>query len=151
MIIREANMNDLENLLPLYIEGYMFHYEGRKDVFNAPNELILRDELIDNLCSPEQKIIVIVEEERICGYLLYKIKSKGKDHTLWIDQLVIAEESRNKGYATKLMKEIEKKAKETKAKRVELNCWAFNEGALELYKKLGFNPQRLVMEKDVIV
>lgn len=151
MMIREANMNDLENLFPVFMEGYLFHYEGRKDVFSAPNELFLRDELIEHICSTEQKIIILIEKENIVGYLSYKIKTKGKENVLWIDELVITESQRNKGYAKKLIGRIEDIAKGIKAKRIELNCWAFNANALELYKKCGFSTQRVVLEKNVIV
>lgn len=149
MIIREAVMNDLEVLLPLFIEGYIFHYDNRKDIFIEQPELALRDLLIDNLCSTDKKTLILIDAEEVIGYIQYEIKMNRKDKVLWIHELVIKNEKRHMGYAKKLMEKIEQVAKDMKVKRIELNCWNFNTDALKMYEKLGFNTQRIVLEKTV--
>ncbi len=151
MIIRKASMNDLEGLFPIFLEGYIYHYEVRKDVFGEPNELFLRDILIDDLCGTDKETIILIEDETIIGYIQYAIKEKNRDKILWIDEFVVTKDKRNMGYGKKLMDYIEDIAKSIKAKRIELNCWCFNTDALEMYKKRGFSNQRVVLEKDIIV
>ena len=38
-------------------------------------------------------------------------------------------------------------AKKKDCKRIELNCWNFNEKAIKFYKKFGMKEQRIIMEK----
>lgn len=43
--------------------------------------------------------------------------------------------------------EMEQRAKELGAKRIDLMVWEFNESAQELYRSLGMTPQRYILEK----
>lgn len=45
-----------------------------------------------------------------------------------------------------MMKEMEKVAEKLNCDRIELNCWSFNEGAIEFYKSQGMKIQRLNFE-----
>ena len=89
--------------------------------------------------------IVILDNKKIVGYLSYVIK---KRHTgkLDVDQLVILEEYRGKGLGKKLMEEAKQIAKENECDRIELNCWLFNENALNMYEHIGYNRQRIIYE-----
>ena len=44
------------------------------------------------------------------------------------------------------MNEARKISKEENTSRVEFNCYAFNENAIKLYKKLGYVEQRYIFE-----
>ena len=146
MVLRDGNIKDIDNnLLKLYIEGFIVHYENRKDIFERQSIDDLRNKIIESLNSDEEKIIVIEDNNVIVGYLCYKIKR----NSLWIDEIVVGEKYRNNGYGKILMKEIENIAKEKKCKRVELNCWSFNKNALKFYENLGYTQQRIVFEKNI--
>jgi len=147
MIIRGANIKDIDNnLLKIYIDGFRYHYNNRIDVFQNKTDDELKENLINTL--EENKVIVLEKEEKIIGYISYYIKIK-YDNILWINELVIDEHYRNKGYGTMMLKEIIKIAKEEKCKRVEFNCWSFNENAIKLYESLGFREQRKIMEINI--
>lgn len=45
-----------------------------------------------------------------------------------------------------LIDEITTIAKEKECNRIELTCWSFNKDALEFYKKIGMDIQKLTME-----
>lgn len=144
MEIREATINDIDNgLLDLFIEGYRFHQDGRPDIFANISDEVLKKDLIENLES--SSTIVILENNNVIGYLLYKIK---ESHTkkLHIDQLVVSEEYRNKGYGKILMDQVKEIAKSENCDRIELNCWMFNENALSMYEHIGFTKQRIIFE-----
>lgn len=72
---------------------------------------------------------IFLEKEKI-GYLEYQINFD----TLDITNLYIEKTFRNKGYASKLLKELEKE----KAKKIMLEVSEKNIDALNLYKKHGF-------------
>ena len=93
-------------------------------------------------------ILVIEDDGKIVGYIVYEIRDKHAK-TMWVDQLVISKESRGKGYGKELMNKIDEIAKSEDCVRVELECWSFNESALGMYEHLGFDEQRVKLEKKV--
>jgi len=145
--IREATLNDFDKgLLKVFIEGYRYHQNGRPDIFAKISDEDLKNDLIKNF--DKLTTIVILDAESIVGYLSYKIK---KRHTgkLEVDQIVILEQYRGKGLGKKLMEEAKKIAIENGCDRIELNCWLFNENALNMYEHIGYNRQRIIYEMKV--
>ena len=144
MNIRKAVDSDIDNgLLEVYIEGYNYHVNGRPDIFMKLTEEQLRKDLNDILNF--FPTIVIVDNDRVVGYLSYKIKER---HTkkLDVDQLVILEQYRGQGLGKKLMEEVKRIAIDENCDRIELNCWMFNENALAMYEHIGFDKQRIMYE-----
>ena len=142
--IRKATLNDFDKgLLKVFIEGYRYHQNGRPDIFANLSDEELKNDLIQNF--NRLTTLVILDDEKIVGYLSYIIK---KRHTgkLDVDQLVILEERRGQGLGKKLMEEAKKIAKENECDRIELNCWLFNENALNMYEHIGYNRQRIIYE-----
>lgn len=147
MNIRKANLFDIENnLLNLYIDGFKFHYEGRKDIFSDKKESELKEELINKINS--SNILVLEIENKILGYIAYQIK-ENHNRVMWIDQLVVDKNNRNLGYGSKLIEKIKDMAKEEDCKRVEFCCWSFNQNALNMYKHMGYEEQRVIFEMNV--
>ena len=145
--IREATLNDLDKgLLKVFIEGYRYHQNGRSDIFANLTDEELKNDLINNF--DRLQTIVILDKENIVGYLSYIIK---KRHTskLDVDQLVILEQYRGKGLGKKLMEKASKIAKENECDRIELNCWLFNENAINMYEHIGFDRQRIIYEMKI--
>lgn len=126
MKIRDAKKEDLSNnLLDLYIQGFRYHYNARPDVFGNKTDEQLENDLLNEL---DKLNFLILEDSTIKGYIAYHIKDK-HDRILWIDQLVIDEKYRKQGYGKKLVNKLKEIAKNEKCKRVELNCWSFNQDA----------------------
>ena len=145
--IREATLDDInKGLLEVFIEGYRYHQKSRPDIFATVTDEDLKNDLIQNF--NRLTTIVILDENKIVGYLSYQIK---KHHTgkLDVDQLVILEKYRGKGLGKKLMDEAKKIAKENNCDRIELNCWLFNESALAMYEHIGYDRQRIIYEMKV--
>ena len=147
MIIREANLNDIDNgLLNVFIEGYRFHQNGRPEVFSNLSDESLKKDLIDNFSK--FTILILLDKEEIVGYLAYNIKEKHSKE-IHVDQLIITEKSRGQGYGKLLMNELIKIGKQNNCERVELDCWTFNENALAMYEHIGFKKQRIIFELDL--
>ena len=107
------------------------------------SDLELREDLINAFSN--FSILVIYADDNIVGYLSYKIKEW---HTkkLDVDQLVILEKYRGKGFGGKLMNEVKSIAIDNNCDRIELNCWIFNSNALSMYEHIGFDRQRIIYE-----
>ena len=147
MIIRKAKLEDLnKGLLEVFIEGYRYHQNGRPDIFTIQSDEDLEKDLMRIFES--DSMIVLCNEDRIIGYLSFRIKEK-KVKLMDIDQLVIKEGIRGKGFGKMLIEEAKKIAKENDCVRIVFNCWAFNENALKVYDHLGFQRQRIIYEMSL--
>ena len=144
--IREVKNEDIKELLNVYIQGYRYHQEGRNDIFVNLSDEELEKDLINNL--NELSTIVLIKDNKIVGYLSYKIKGEYKKK-LDIDQLVIEENYRGQGLGKKLVEQAKIIAKENNCTRIELNCWLFNKNALSMYEHIGFERQRIIYEMSL--
>ena len=70
-----------------------------------------------------------------------------KKEELFQDDMFVHPSYRGQKIATTLFHEMEQKAKELGATRIDLMVWEFNESAQELYRSLGMTPQRYILEK----
>ena len=148
-MIKEIFKEDLDKtFFDLYYEGFMHHFKHRKDLFKKRKIDELKEYVFEQIENEGLKIIGYFEEERLVGYLAYQIKQKVTKF-LWIDEFVITKSKRSKGYGSLLMEQIKKIAKKEKVKRIELNCFSFNENAIKLYKKLGYKEQRTIYELEM--
>ncbi len=154
MKIREANKQDTEQLIPLMLQVAGIHVQARKDIFKPKNkEEIFAD--LNKKFENGEKIIVVEENQKILGTLIYRIKET-KEHinlrdsrVIWIEELVIDERNRTKGLGRALIDEAIKIAKDENCARVDLNCWDFNKGAIAFYEKIGMQTQRRIMELKI--
>lgn len=148
-MIKELLKENLDKtFFDLYYEGFMHHYNHRKDLFKKRKIDELKEYVFEQLDNEELKIIGYFLEDKLVGYLAYQIKQKVTKF-LWIDEFVVSKNHRGKGYGSLLMEEIKKIAKKEKVKRIELNCFSFNENAVKLYKSLGYKEQRTIYELEM--
>jgi ribosomal-protein-alanine N-acetyltransferase len=52
--------------------------------------------------------------------------------------LDVAEESRKRGLASRMMQEVERRARAVGARRMELDVFTGNEGAIRFYERIGY-------------
>lgn len=154
MKIREANINDINQIASLMLQVAEIHFDARKDIFKEKSIEQIKSELKERFENNES-ILVIEENNEIIGVLIYKIKEIKKHinlkdrNVLWIDELVVAEKNRGNGTGKVLFKEVMKIAKIKKCNFVELNCWNFNKDAIKFYEKCEMKIQRNIMEIKV--
>ena len=145
--IINATLEDIDKgLLEVYIEGYKYHKDGRPDIFVELSNEELRKNLIDDF--GKFTTIVLLKDEEIVGYLSYRIKENYLKK-LDVDQLIVKESCRHMGFGKKLMDEAKNIAKEIGCDRIELNCWLFNQNALDMYEHIGYKRQRIIYEYKI--
>ena len=133
MKIRKANKNDFETIC-LYIRK-IAEYEKMLDDITWSNK-----ELYEQLFIKENAYVLIGElDNKPIGFALYCTTFstfRGKQ-TLYLEDLFIDEEYRNKGYGKMFFTELLKIAKTSNAGRMEWVCLDWNISSINFYKYLG--------------
>lgn len=145
--IKEIKIDDVnDELFNVFKEGYEFHRKGRPDIFVSLSD----EELLKNFLDLFDKYttIIVLADNKIVGYLSYLIKKSYKSK-LYIEQLIIKEEFRGIGLGSKLIEKVKQIAIINQCDRIELDCWMFNENALNMYEHIGFQKQRIIYEKKI--
>ena len=156
MKIREAKIEDIEQIVIILEQISKIHYEKRPDIFKKKSKNEIRKNAIEMLKDKKRKIIVAVDDTlKIYDLIIYNIKEV-KEHinlrdfkVLWIEELGVDESYRKNGIGKMLMKKVEEDAKILDCKRIELNCWDFNNNAISFYERFGMRTQRRIMEKEI--
>ena len=153
MQIRRATVEDAELLCHLVGAVQQIHYEARRDFFKP---YTITPELIadfQNRLSDEQVYVFIGEVDgEPVGYILAQLFERADNpytyasRQLLVDQMSVNPEQRSKGYGEALMERVFDLAKSLGCKSVILTVWAFNERAVEFYRRQGFVARDMRME-----
>lgn len=90
-----------------------------------------------------------IENETVVGIIWAYIYKSLQEERLHINQVVVSDRYRRHGLGKKMMYEAEKIADANHIKTIDLNVSKSNQTALDLYKKLGFCSERILMKKSL--
>lgn len=156
MQIREVKVEDIEQIIVILEQISEMHYKNRPDIFKKKSKDEIKKNIIEMINDENRKVIVATDETlKIYGLVIYNIKEV-KEHinlsdskVLWIEELGVDESYRKNGIGKMLMEKVEEDAKMLDCKRIELNCWDFNNNAISFYERFGMKTQRKIMEKEI--
>lgn len=108
-------------------------------------------------CANADGAVLVAEYDgRVVGYasLLAEVSSAGDSdevdyHYAYVNDLGVAQGMRGRGIGTALLAACEKRARRTGRKWIRLSVLAANGDALRLYRRLGFDPHIVVLEKPL--
>lgn len=130
---RKAERTDLK-LVIFFVKALAKHV-------NMEDEVNISEKEFEKWMFDEKaaNVIFLLKDGKEIGFALYlflfaTFKCKP---TLYLEDLYILEEHRNKGYGKKLFKELAKIAKEKGSTRLEWTCLDHNEKGLFFYNSLG--------------
>jgi RimJ/RimL family protein N-acetyltransferase len=83
------------------------------------------------------------------GTVWFALRDSGVGRYVWIYDIIIDENFRRRGYASRTLELVEARAKELSAKSVELHVFGHNQGAQALYEKVGYSVTSITMAKQV--
>jgi ribosomal protein S18 acetylase RimI-like enzyme len=83
------------------------------------------------------------------GTVWFALRDSGVGRSVWIYDIIIHEDFRREGYASRTLDLVEKRARDLGAKRVELHVFGHNRGAQALYQKVGYNITSITMAKPI--
>ena len=154
-MIRFAKEEELDQVNELRKQVNDIHVEGKPEIFKAGFNDDLRDHIYTIWNDPRQEIVVADFEGIICGFAVINHINKPETPFMYerdyldVDEFCVGEKYRRQGVATDMIMFIKEYAREKGFKRLELNMWEFNEGALKFYEMVGFHTYRRYMEMEV--
>ncbi len=101
--------------------------------------------------TPDQYFRVIQDEEpgERVGDVWFCIRHRGRRSQLFVQWIRIDEKHRRRGYATDVLNQLEREARQVGAYWLALATSGDNIVALSLYAKLGFKPKNIFLAKPV--
>ena len=144
-MIRKCTLEDKKDwvrLNKLFIE---YEYKD-ENIWNSPLKFGNLEEDFELILNDTSTILfAIIEEEKMLGFMniqcFYSIWSHGK--VFFLDDFFIEENFRRKGYGEKALKDLQKYAKKSGIKRIQLMAENTNSKAIEFYRKHKFNEQEI--------
>ena len=144
-MIRKCTLEDKKDwvrLNKLFIE---YEYKD-ENIWNSPLKFGNLEEDFELILNNTSTILfAIIEEEKMIGFMniqcFYSIWSHGK--VFFLDDFFIEENFRRKGYGEKALKDLQKYAKKSGIKRIQLMAENTNPKAIEFYRKHKFNEQEI--------
>lgn len=101
MQIREARIEDLEQMIIILEQISRIHYENRPDIFKKKSKKEIEKDVLEEIKDAERKVMIATDESlRIYGILICKVKevkthiNLKKSKILWIDELGVDERYR---------------------------------------------------------
>ncbi len=151
--IRRAQKKDAQRLCELLETIAQLHHEGRPDIYGAGGakyDISAVESKIDN--ADEIILVAVNEDDNVMGYTMSKITDVKENGILlgyrkmYIDDVCVDSAFRKHGIGKQLMDATKQEAVNAGCHLAELNVWAFNENAINFYKKCGMTVQRMYME-----
>lgn len=162
IVIRKAKLNDINNIVELWLEGYdtqvdivKKHCPQHLNDFNFKDDCfdILKDFIKKTIFSNYSRIYLSEEDNKPFGYIKFslvknspicKIEKFGR-----IDNIYIKKEYQGKEVSSKLKDEAFKWFKKKGANRVQLFVFKDNIHAINVYEKWGFSTRLIEMRMSV--
>jgi ribosomal protein S18 acetylase RimI-like enzyme len=109
--------------------------------------------LPDGLRTKDHHVFTIFNEDTNCklGVLWIQIRTNGPRRHAFINEFVIQEAQRRKGFGKKALQALDGKLQAMSIESVELHVFGHNTNAIELYKKMGYEVTNLYMSKKILV
>ena len=152
LLVVPAEEKHIPDILRLLVQVNMVHHLGRPDLFKGPTTKYDADELRKLLASPENRIFVCEEKNRLLGYAMCELQVTEETRllqplkTLYIDDICVDETARRKHVGQMLFDRVKQEATALSCGRITLNVWELNPGARRFYEALGLLPLKTTME-----
>ena len=153
--VRPARPEELARVNALRREVNDLHVQGRPDIFRPGFNAELQRHVFDQYAENPNDVIVALLDGEVCGFAtVQEIHRPESPYTLArafyrVEEFGVDARFRRRGVATALVDYMKRDARARGFDRVELDVWAFNDGALAFYEAAGFSCYRRYMELNL--
>ena len=152
-MIRLATKRDIDSVIRLLLQVHKIHSAIRPDIFISGSKKYTAEQLEQIFANALTPVFVYEDNNNIMGYafcIIQEVKNNNslKDNkTLYIDDLCVDADKRNKGIGKQLYDYVLNYAKNIGCYNLTLNVWEGNDNAKRFYLNLGLKPQKTTLEK----
>ena len=152
--VRFIRDEDLGRVNELRKQVNDLHVAGKPEVFRPGFCDELRDYIYVIRQDPRKEIVVAEQAGKVCGFAVLNHITRPENPFMYerdyldVDEFGVDPEYRRQGVASAMIRFIRECAREQGLRRLELNMWAFNHGALAFYEAAGFRTFRRYMEME---
>ena len=145
-LIRMATKEDEKSIRSLFIEML-------RTIYHTDDVKGYEDGYLDRYFNDGEDRIYVADDGRVIAFLSIEVHHEDRDY-IYLDDLSVTEECRNKGIGTKLIRKAESYAGEIKIPAVLFHVEKTNTDALRLYERLGYQifqdeDSRFLLKKDM--
>ena len=155
-IIREGKPEDYQGWCEILVEAHLLHLESLPHIFRLPDDPIQTEEDFRRLLNDAENALFVAEfEEQVVGFLHLGIRqsqespfTRSRRYGV-IHSLAVKQGYRRQGIGRRLVQRGHGWMKEQGLDEVELNVWAFNDGAIRFYRELGYFDVSHLMRRSL--
>lgn len=154
-MIRRAKKEDLSKINELLYQVHDLHARKRPDLFKIGRKKYNDEEILEIISDDNRPIYVYEESKEVLGYGFCVITDYDESSSLatrkelYIDDLCVDKNMRNKGIGKAIYYHILDEAKKMGCYNVTLNVWCLNDSAMKFYESIGLKPLKIYMEKII--
>jgi GNAT superfamily N-acetyltransferase len=144
--IRPATKSDASIVFALYSELQNLHFNLHPQLFHAPtNDDIFQAFFDAALRNDNEHMDIGYFNQEPFGYIHFIINRFDRNlyyhprSRIYIEQVVVASDSRGKGYGRALIDHVIQAARQLRIFRIELDTWSFNRDAKKCFIQQGFS------------
>lgn len=155
LMIRYAKREELEAVNKIRKQVNEVHVKGCPDIFREDGWQLIAPFIYTRFDEENSGVIVAAIEDEIVGFAVvqYIVKPESpfnKERRYFhIEEFGVDENHRRKGIATAMIDFAKEDARKCGFKKIELDMWEFNSGALAFYESAGLKTFRRHMESYV--
>lgn len=135
--------------IDIYIQGYELHRSMYPDVFRKVEKNDYKKEIASEFLS-HNLVYKIMNGNTLIGIFTAYPTISDNLTTFFLEKLVIDKKQQGKNHFTEIIKKIQEEAKKYGCKAIDLNCWAKNKHAIDIYKHLGFEERNIRFRYNII-
>lgn len=149
--VREAALDELPRIADMKRQIHEVHAKGRPDLFQP---VVERESFEEHAASSGLRLLLAELGGDAVGYVLIHVIDRPANagmkqcRALHVEEFCVDERHRHKGIGRALMDAVRQAAKTEGLPRIELDVWAFNEGAKQFYEEVGLHAFRYFMEME---
>ena len=153
--VRQANSDDVETLTRLGLSIQELHWQGRPDLFRAPDTAALRGFFQSQLHNGRSHILIASADGRPVGYLLaeYQVREanafKQDSSLLYIHHIAVEPTAQTTGIGSTLMSAAVDLAVTLNTTALRLDSWTFNTAAHRFFEGHDFKAVNITFEREL--
>jgi len=113
------------------------------------NRNMLESNIMRMMESDPESVMVADEAGAIIGCVAMKRKGTLSGKTGVVEHIFVEKGSRGRGIAKVLMKAVEERLKKEGIRKVRATVTISNNPSLKMFRSLGYNKRRVVLEKNI--